>query len=106
MVNVAERAASTQGAARRRSDATIMEIPGGWAGELATAGGDVWVAWVGHQTREAEFVAEGDREWQMLPGATLRDWRAAVRETSFTVSLARVDGTAPTGARELARSRF
>ena len=106
MVNVAERATSTEGAARRPSDAAVTAIPGGWAGELAVSAGQVWVAWAGHHTREAEFVAEGDREWLMLPGATLDSWRKAVRETSFTVSLARLEGTSPVGMRELARSRF
>src|SRR5687768_16532394 len=111
MVNVAEpaeRTASTRRAAEsapgRRSAAS--EIRGGWAGELALAGETVWTAWAGHQTREAEFAAEGDREWRMLPGATLDGWRAALRETSFTISLARLDGTAPADARELARSPF
>jgi hypothetical protein len=109
MVNVAERASSTETVGAPEAGWSTRAIRGGWAGELATAGGRVWAAWAGHRTRENEFVAEGDREWRMLPGATLDAWRAANRETSFSIELAQLNGTDGSGiggVRTLAHSAY
>lgn len=109
MVNVAERTGSTgqdEQRSGRPGGAGASELRGGWAGELVVAGETAWAAWASCQTREAEFVAEGNRDWTLLPGATLEGWRSALRETSFSISLARVQGTAPVGARALTRSPY
>jgi hypothetical protein len=88
----------------RGERADTAEVRGGLAGDLVAADGAVWVAWTGCRTREGAFVGEGDREWRLLPGATLDGWRMALRDTSFSVSVARLEGGAPTGTRELERA--
>ena len=79
-------------------------VRGGWAGDLVAAGGAAWVAWADFRTREGAFVGEGDREWRLLPGAIRDRWRTALRDTSFSVALARLEGAAPAGAREVERA--
>ena len=74
-------------------------VPGGWAGDLIWCGGAPWLAVATCDDPEpallgpAAFETPLRREAVLQPGITPEDWRRASAHTSFTVSLARLNGS-------------
>ena len=108
MVRVAEPAAAR---GRREAGAGhVLEIAGGWAGDVVVQDGTEWVAFATCDDPEVELLTRVDRNWPLRPDVTVERWRERARESSFAVHLGRLDtraGEAPNLAkvREVGRSR-
>ena len=81
-----------------------LELPGGWAGDLAWSEGSLWLAWATCLDAEVDLLTTPDRTWALRSGVTLEDWRERTSESEFTISLARIADDGPAGVRELGRS--
>lgn len=57
----------------------IAAFAAGYAADLATANGQVWLAWCTCETDELSLLTEVRRNWPLLPDVTPEDWRAHPR---------------------------
>lgn len=43
----------------------VLEVPGGWAGDVAVHDGVAWAAWVNCHDPELQFLQRVDRDWPL-----------------------------------------
>ncbi|MAE29015.1 MAG: hypothetical protein CMJ87_08585 [Planctomycetes bacterium] len=60
---------------REASSTDRIELPHGYAGDVAVSSGTVWVTWATCETDELSLFAEVNRHWPLRPGVDVETWR-------------------------------